>query len=692
MADIKINVKTEGAEESLNSIAGIKKSIKELRSQALAVGEGGKGFKQLTQQANELQDKLDDLKDSSKSLQGTGIEKLKSSFGLLTESFKNADFGKLKTALSGVGSAMKAIPIFLIIEGIMYLVENFEKLSQGSGFLAKALQFVGDVITKVTEGITWLLDKLGLVNAELDKQAENLTKNAEKGKAAIDKQNTAYDQQIAILKANGKSTIELEVAKQDAIIATNKALVQQTIDFVRNGGELTKAQQEILTGQLNAIKQASVDKEVILAQAETVSREKRKKHNEELDADKQKQYEKEADEWWAAQLAIQAANKKEDEDAAKAREKAKADAIQAAKDMAQALEIVQNHSVESRLNTLKVNYDIEVMAAKDNYAKLALLEAKYEEDKAKIIKDGADAQKKINDDAAKADEEALKKKVNAVNILTNAVTDGFMRMNTASGNLGAAITSNLLNAFNTLADKSASTTEKITSGLNAINGILSAISAYNTQQLEQDTMDRQAILDTQVTALNDARDLELEKEGTTAEQKKAINYKYAMQEYELKLQEYNKNTEVKKKAFEQDKKLKIAQTIISTITGVVSAVTGMISAVPGPVGIVLGALAGVAVAVMGAVQVAAISKQKFDAGTPPAAPKLTPPSADTSAIGGSNAQAGPELYRAGQGDINTGAGGPNGQRQGQPQKVYVVSQEVTSSQNMNAVLERRSSF
>lgn len=692
MADIKINVKTEGAEESLNSIAGIKKSIKDLRSQALAVGEGGKGFKQLTQQANELQDKLDDLKDSSKSLQGTGIEKLKSSFGLLTESFKNADFGKLKTSLKGVGSAMKAIPIFLIIEGIMYLVENFEKLSQGSGFLAKALQFVGDIITKVTEGITWLLDKLGLVNAELDKQAENLTKNAEKGKAAIDKQNTAYDQQIAILKANGKSTIELEVAKQDAIIATNKALVQQTIDFVRNGGELTKAQQEILTGQLNAIKQASVDKEVILAQAETVSREKRKKHNEELDADKQKQYEKEADEWWAAQLAIQAANKKEDEDAAKAREKAKADAIQAAKDMAQALEIVQNHSVESRLNTLKVNYDIEVMAAKDNYAKLALLEAKYEEDKAKIIKDGADAQKKINDDAAKADEEALKKKVNAVNILTNAVTDGFMRMNTASGNLGAAITSNLLNAFNTLADKSASTTEKITSGLNAINGILSAISAYNTQQLEQDTMDRQAILDTQVTALNDARDLELEKEGTTAEQKKAINYKYAMQEYELKLQEYNKNTEVKKKAFEQDKKLKIAQTIISTITGVVSAVTGMISAVPGPVGIVLGALAGVAVAVMGAVQVAAISKQKFDAGTPPAAPKLTPPSADTSAIGGSNAQAGPELYRAGQGDINTGAGGPNGQRQGQPQKVYVVSQEVTSSQNMNAVLERRSSF
>ena len=96
---------------------------------------------------------------------------------------------------------------------------------------------------------------------------------------------------------------------------------------------------------------------------------------------------------------------------------------------------------------------------------------------------------------------------------------------------------------------------------------------------------------------------------------------------------------------------------------------------------------------MGAIQVAQISKQKFDAGSPPAAPKLTPPSDNSGAIGGGGgAQQGPELYRAGQGDINTGQGGPNGQRQGQPQKVYVVSQEVTSSQNMNAVIERRSSF
>ena len=271
------------------------------------------------------------------------------------------------------------------------------------------------------------------------------------------------------------------------------------------------------------------------------------------------------------------------------------------------------------------------------------------------------------------------------------ISENFTKLNSASGDLAAGITINLTDAFKTIANESATDLEKVTAGLNAINGMLAAVNQYQNQVAEENVKKNQEALDIQVTALNDARDLELEKEGTTAEQKKAINYKYAMQEYELKLQEYNKNTEVKKKAFEQDKKLKIAQTVISTITGAMSAFSSLAGiAIVGPA---LGALAAAAVVAMGAVQVAAISKQKFDAGSPPAAPKLTLPS--TSDVGGGSgggAQQGPELYRAGQGDINTGQGGPNGQRQGQPQKVYVVSQEVTSSQNMNAVLERRSSF
>lgn len=652
MADIKINVKTEGGDEAINSITSIKKQIKDLRSQALAVGEGGKGFKQLTQQANELQDKLDDLKDSAKSLQGTGIEKLKSSFGLLTESFKNADFGKAKTAFQGLGSAMKAIPIFLIIEGIQYLVENFEKLSQGSGFLAKALQFVGDIITKVTEGITWLLDKLGLVNAELDKQSENLTKNAEKGKKAIEEQNTAYDQQIALLKSQGKSTVALEVAKQDAIIKTNQLLVQQTIDFVRSGGELSKAQKEVLTEQLKAIKQASVDKQVVInTDIKTTSDAHKKAADEQSKLDKER------------------AEKR--------------------------LKESQEQAEYTRKQMADVNKMIAADAAKEESDRLKASQKALEDS----INAQSEAKRKAEEEDIKREGDALQRHydmINSVNAVSSSLVGALKGINSDLSNLVSGMVTSMTSAFNVISDNSASTVDKITAGLSAVGSLIGQISAYLMQEAQQQAQEVEDSYSRQSEALNTAKDEELAKEGLTAQQKIDIENKYKMQDYNLKLLAYNKETEIKKKAFEQDKKLKIAQTVIATITGAVSALTGSIQALGMPYGAIVGAIAAAAVAAMGAQQVAQINKQKFDAGSPPQAPTLAPPStSDVPGSGGGNqggAQAGPNLYDVGQGDVNTGQGGPNGQRQGQPQKVYVVSQEVTSSQNMNAVIERRSSF
>lgn len=155
------------------------------------------------------------------------------------------------------------------------------------------------------------------------------------------------------------------------------------------------------------------------------------------------------------------------------------------------------------------------------------------------------------------------------------------------------------------------------------------------------------------------------------------------------------NTEVKKKAFEQDKKLRIAQTVISTITGSVAALTGMISAIPGPVGIILGAISAAAVIAVGAIQIAAINKQKFDAGTPPSPPKITPPSsAGMDEVGGME---GPNLKRVGRSPAQIAADEENnnqGKRMSnqEPIKAYVVGSEITDAQNKDKVIENRSSF
>jgi len=279
-------------------------------------------------------------------------------------------------------------------------------------------------------------------------------------------------------------------------------------------------------------------------------------------------------------------------------------------------------------------------------------------------------------------------------VLEDSLVAAFDRMNTAAGDLGSSIVSNLGSAFKVMSDEAATNVEKVTAGLNALGSILGAVAEYNSQVAEEKVAQNEKELEDTISNLDAQKEAELSKEGLTADQKIEIENKYAQQKYALDLAEYNNNTAIKKKAFEQDKKLKIAQAVISTITGVISAVTGMIAAVPGPVGIVLGVVAGAAVAAMGAIQIAQIQKQKFDAGSPPAPPTLQVPSGQGGGAMEGGAQQGPQLYTAGAGD--TGITGGQGFRAAgpppPPQKVYVVSQEVTSSQNMDAVIERRSSF
>ena len=63
------------------------------------------------------------------------------------------------------------------------------------------------------------------------------------------------------------------------------------------------------------------------------------------------------------------------------------------------------------------------------------------------------------------------------------------------------------------------------------------------------------------------------------------------------------------------------QTIITTITGSVVALTSALASLEYPAGLILGLITATAVTAIGATQVAAIQKQKFDAGTPPQPPK-----------------------------------------------------------------------
>ena len=117
-----ISIEVEGTGKAINSIKELKAELK--AAQSAALNGDGKAAKRVA----ELKDKMDDLTDSTKSLQGSGVERITSGFDLLGQGFKDFDFDKIKTGFKGLGSAMSAIPIFLLIEGIMLLVQNFEEV------------------------------------------------------------------------------------------------------------------------------------------------------------------------------------------------------------------------------------------------------------------------------------------------------------------------------------------------------------------------------------------------------------------------------------------------------------------------------------------------------------------------------------------------------------------------------------
>ncbi len=265
---IKVGVDASAA---TNSLKALKAELK--AAQSAALNGDGKAAKRVA----ELKDKMEDLSDSVKTLKGSGVERANASFGALGEGFRNLDFDKIKTGFKGLGAAMKAVPIFLIVEGIMYLVQNFEELSKGSGVLAKALQFVGDILSAISDGLTWLTDNLGWTNSALEEMGDKAVEMADKSKDAIAAQSAEYDRLAKEAKMSGQSAVKYEVAKQQAIIDTNVAILKQLLAYKDAGGEFTEEQQKLLTTSTAALKAATTERKLILFN----EKEDEKKKNEE---------------------------------------------------------------------------------------------------------------------------------------------------------------------------------------------------------------------------------------------------------------------------------------------------------------------------------------------------------------------------------------------------------------------------
>ncbi len=213
----------KAAIDESNSLKQLKIDLK--AAQAAALNGDGVAAKRVA----ELQDKIDDLKDSTKSLQGTGIERLNASVGLLTEAFQTFDLDKAKTGFKALGSAMSAIPLILIIEGIKALIDNFDKVAEfvkvATGTLSEAekitmqLTAATEAQTKVNNELMDGLDReIKLLEAQGGHEKEIIKLKKEKiGIQIIEAQNTVK------LQAAKAAEILLNDDLQDSILRVSAA-------------------------------------------------------------------------------------------------------------------------------------------------------------------------------------------------------------------------------------------------------------------------------------------------------------------------------------------------------------------------------------------------------------------------------------------------------------------------------------
>ena len=575
---------------SAKSIKELRQALKDLNDARLLLGENqGAEFTQLSQAAAAARDRIDDLNDATKTAAGSGVEQLDSSLGLLKDGLLNADPGKLGIAFKGLGQAMSAVPIFLLIEGLKYVYENFDKVEQFlqdliPGFQSEAkavrdLQQAQDELVKTNKALVSSLDnEIAILSAQGKSESEILAVKKEKLQVQVNE----LQSDIALQKAK-LHEIESNDTLYESYIRINQELIKKSAETLRSIGatDLAAKADRAVEVQEKLIQQNKLERskefrdkitedETAIAKLQTDFAVDKINTDKKVSENAKAEYKKRRDaylDFLDQMISIQAQyeanskafadayNKEQADAAAKARDKQleseqKAnDALVIQHNNAQAeITAAQKLTFQDRLDRLKAEKDAEL-----NNVELT------QQQRVDIIR-------KYNDDVNKIEEEQKNQSFN----------------NFKQG----------LNDFNQYA-------QAAFTAANDVISILQTVSDTKRDEqlskIQKDSDNQQAILDKRLQA-------GLISQANYDAQTKANADKTRAQELQAK-----------KKAFETDKKLKIASAIIAGLQGSLAAFTGAMQL--GPIaGPIVGGILATLIGVMTGVQIAQINKTKFDDG------------------------------------------------------------------------------
>jgi len=185
--------------------------------------------------------------------------------------------------------------------------------------------------------------------------------------------------------------------------------------------------------------------------------------------------------------------------------------------------------------------------------------------------------------------------------------------------------------------------------------------------------------DEDLAKLEENKRAELSIEGMSSEQRKAIEEDYNNQKYKIQIKAYEEEDKIKRAQFNRNKAIKLAQIGIDTASAIAKTLAEFGFT---PAGII--AMAGASA--VGITQALAVKNSKYQSASIPQAPSTS--------TGGTSAGASGSSFMVGSSGTSTsGLPGANQTNNAtNPVQVYVLENDISSTQNKVALQEKKSSF
>ena len=303
----------------LSGVTSLKAELRQLKA-AIADASDPEQMAALAARAGEVADRIKDANEAVNVFaSGSKFEQISNSFGGIRDSIMSLDFEEASdkakmfaknlgglnaadisksmkgltstiTTMGGafikLGAQILVNPIFLLVAVITAIVVAVVMFLKKIGVLDAIFNAITKALKPLIDGFKQLTEWLGLSTAASDDAAERVQKNnekiAESSKKRVEQQTKSIDQEIQLAQSLGKDTEDLEINKTKVTEREAKLRVKEAEkglkDLQKKTGKLADEERERLKKQVqdeNAIiKQARVDRQVILNKAAAEEKQK----------------------------------------------------------------------------------------------------------------------------------------------------------------------------------------------------------------------------------------------------------------------------------------------------------------------------------------------------------------------------------------------------------------------------------